>query len=62
MRARITLAEIEAAWPNGIHVLFTARGVRLEATDAPFDPANIRFAEPCRWRWDADGDLVVEQE
>jgi hypothetical protein len=58
----ITLAEIEQAWPSGIPDLFSGRGVRLVAAGAPADVASLRFAEPCRWWWNADGDLVVEQE
>ena len=61
MQARIPLTEIEAAWPSGIHDLFVAKGVRPEETAAPFDPSNIRFVQPCRYRWDAAGGLVVEQ-
>jgi len=61
MQARFTLAEIEAAWPSGIHDLFAGRGVRLMDTDTPADVSSIRFQEPCRWWWD-DGELVVEQE
>ena len=61
MQVRITLAEIEAAWPNGIHARFASKGVRLETTDAPFNPSGIRFQEPCRWWWSEDGGLIVEQ-
>ena len=56
---RITLAEIEQAWPSGVHDLLESRSVRLADTDAPADVSSIRFAEPCRWWWDADGDLVL---
>ena len=58
---RITLAEIEQAWPSGIHALFSERGVRLVDAGELTDVSSLRFAEPCRWWWDADGDLVVEQ-
>jgi len=59
---RITLAEIEQAWPAGLLDLFASKGVRLETTGAPLDPSNIRFQEPCSYRWTEDGDLIVEQE
>jgi len=61
MQVRITLAEIDAAWPAGVRDLFVNKGVKLEETGAPFDPANVRFVRPCSYRWDADGDLIVEQ-
>jgi hypothetical protein len=61
MQIRIPLADIEAAWPNGVYELFISRGVRLEASSATFDPANVRFAEPCAHRWEEAGDLLVEQ-
>jgi hypothetical protein len=32
---RITLAEIEQAWPSGVHDLLESRSVRLADTDAP---------------------------
>lgn len=61
MEIRISLAEIEAAWPTGIRDLFQAKGVRLMDTGTPSDVGSIRFQEPCRWRWDHDGTLVIEQ-
>ena len=60
MQARFSMSEIEAAWPHGLRALFEMRGVRLVDPDAT-DPASIGFREPCRWHWDRDGDLVVEQ-
>ena len=61
MQARFTLREIERAWPAGIRALFAAKGIRLLDTGTPADVVSIRFAEPCRWWWDENGDLVVEQ-
>src|SRR5690349_17711334 len=62
MQVRIPWDKIRAAWPDGLHARFEARGVKPEHTSAPRPVGNIRFVEPCSCHWDdVTGNLVVDQ-